>query len=68
VAGYRQIIDLSPGNDSRFIDALGESGHPLSRHYDDFLADWSAVKYRRMRMNRTDVETGATGRLWLTPR
>ncbi len=31
VAGYRQIIDLSQGNDSRFADALGESGHfPLS--------------------------------------
>jgi penicillin amidase len=68
VAGYRQIVDLSPANDSRFIDALGESGHPLSPHYDDFLADWSAVKHRRMRMDRGDIEAGSIGRLRLMPR
>jgi penicillin amidase len=67
VASYREIIDLSPANDSRFLDALGESGHPLSRHYDDFLADWSAVKHRRMRIDRADIEHGATGRLRLIP-
>ena len=38
--GYRQIVDLSPANDSRFVDAVGESGHLLSPHYDDFLDDW----------------------------
>ena len=37
VPGYREIIDLSPANDSRFLDAVGQSGHLLSRHYDDFL-------------------------------
>jgi penicillin G amidase len=67
VAGYRQIIDLSPANDSRFLDDLGESGHPLSTHYDDFLADWHAVKHRRMRMTRSDIESGAIGRLHLVP-
>ena len=65
VAGYRQIVDLSPANDSRFLNDVGESGHPLSRHYDDFLADWHAVKHRRMRMDRREVESGAIGRLTL---
>ena len=68
VASYRQIVDLSPANDSRFVDAVGETGHPLSRHYDDFLEDWHAVRYRRMRMERADVENGAIGRLRLLPR
>ena len=68
VAGYRQIIDLSPANDSRFADALGQSGHLLSRHYDDALADWRAVRHQPMRMERADVERGAIGRLRLTPR
>lgn len=68
VAGYREIVDLSPANDSRFLDAVGESGHPLSKHYDDFLSDWKAVRHRRMRMARADVEDGATGRLRLQPR
>ena len=62
-----QIIDLSPANDSRFLDAVGESGHPLSPHYDDFLRDWRRVKHRRMRMDRADIETGAIGTLRLTP-
>ena len=68
VAGYRQIIDLSQGNDSRFADALGESGHPLSPHYDDSLSDWTAVHHHPMRMNRSEVERDATGRLRLRPR
>ena len=67
VPGYRQIVDLSPTNDSRFIDAVGESGHFLSRHYDDFLGDWRSVRHRRMRMKRTEIETGAIGRLTLSP-
>jgi penicillin amidase len=67
VAGYREIIDLSPANDSRFIIDLGESGHVLSKHYDDFLEDWHAVQHRKMRMERADLERGALGHLHLTP-
>jgi penicillin amidase len=67
VPGYREIIDLSPANDSRFLDAVGQSGHFLSTHYDDFLADWRAVRHKKMRMERADIEQGALGRLRLTP-
>ena len=67
VAGYRQIIDLSSANDSRFIIDVGQSGHVLSTHYDDFLNDWRAVKHRKMRMERADIERGATGHLRLVP-
>jgi penicillin amidase len=67
IASYRDIIDLSPANDSRFADAIGESGHPLSPHYDDFLNDWRAVRHRRMEMDRPSVEREAIGRLRLEP-
>jgi penicillin amidase len=67
VPGYRQIVDLSPVNDSRFLDAVGEAGHFLSPHYDDFLADWKAVRHRRMRMTRADADAGAIGTLRLLP-
>jgi penicillin amidase len=67
VPGYREIIDLSPANDSRFLNDIGQSGHPLSAHYDDFLSDWRGVKHRKMRMERSDIERGAIGRLRLTP-
>jgi penicillin amidase len=68
VPGYRGIVDLSPANDSRFLDAVGESGHPLSKHYDDFLADWQAVRYRKMRMDRTAIEKDALAHFRLIPR
>jgi penicillin amidase len=68
VAGYREIIDLSPANESRFADAVGQSGHFLSRHYDDALDDWAAVRHKRMRMDRAEVERGALGRLRLIVR
>jgi penicillin G amidase len=67
VPGYREIIDLSPANDSRFLDAVGQSGHPLSPDYDRFLPDWRAVKYRAMTMNRAQIEAAARGRLRLVP-
>jgi penicillin amidase len=67
VPGYREIIDLSPANDSRFLDAVGESGHPLSPHYDDFMQDWRAVTHRKVRMDRVDIDRGALGHLRLTP-
>ncbi len=66
--GYREIIDLSPANDSRFLDAVGQSGHFLSTHYDDFLGDWRAVRHKKMRMDRAQVDAGALGRLQLQPR
>jgi len=67
IPSFRQVIDLSPRNDSRFLDAVGESGHPLSAHYADWLEDWAAVRYKPMRMDRQAVERGAIGHLRLTP-
>ena len=65
VPGFRQIVDLSPANDSRFLESVGPAGHFLSRHYDSFLGDWNNVRYRKMRMDRLDIESGALGRLRL---
>jgi penicillin amidase len=67
VPGYRQIVDLSPANDSRFLDAVGESGHFLSPHYDDFLSDWKSVRHRKMRLDRGEIQKSATGRMTLRP-
>ncbi len=67
IPGYREIIDLSPANDSRFADAVGQSGHFLSSHYDDRLSDWQHVRHIRMRMTREAAERGSLGHLVLTP-
>jgi penicillin amidase len=67
VPGYRGIIDLSPANDSRFIESVGPSGHFLSKYYDAFQQDWKNVRHRKMRTDRLEIETGAIGRLRLSP-
>ncbi|MGE3958323.1 MAG: penicillin acylase family protein [Vicinamibacterales bacterium] len=67
IPSYRGIFDLSPAGDSRIIEPVGASGHFLSPHYDDFLKDWSEVRYRKARTDRLDIETGALGRLRLRP-
>ena len=66
--GYRDVVDLSPANDSRFLDAVGQSGHPLSPHYDDAVPLWAYHKYRKMRMDRAAIDNGAIGHLRLVPR
>jgi penicillin amidase len=68
VSGYRQIIDLSPANDSRYSAALGQSGHFLSLHYDDNLEDWRMVQHKRMLMDRAAIERDAVATLKLLPR
>jgi penicillin amidase len=55
------------GQQQPFIDAVGMSGHFLSRHYDDFMTDWRDVRDRKMRMTRAEADDGALGRLLLTP-
>jgi penicillin G amidase len=42
---YRQVIDLSCFNNSRYMMPLGQSGNPLSRHYDDLLDLWGRGEY-----------------------
>ena len=67
VPGYREIVDLSPANDSRFLSDVGQSGHPLSPHYDDYLARWKDVRHFPMQMDRAEIEKDAIGRLRLEP-
>jgi penicillin amidase len=67
VPGYRQIIDLSPANDSWFQNDTGQVGHFLSRYYDDGLEDWQRVTLRQLRMSAADITQGAIGELTLVP-
>lgn len=39
-AGLRVVYDLSDLSASRFIIATGQSGNPLSQHYDDLMQAW----------------------------
>lgn len=47
-ATYRQLIDLIDFENSYYIQALGQSGNPLNKHYDDLMNMWKQGQYVRM--------------------
>jgi penicillin amidase len=64
---YRTIIDLSQPDGTCFIQTVGACGHVLSKHYDDYLEDWAAGRYRPARRQRSTIEGHAEGSLRLEP-
>ncbi|MEM7544432.1 MAG: penicillin acylase family protein [Pseudomonadota bacterium] len=67
-AGYRAVYDFADLDQSVFIISTGQSGHPLSRHYDNLSELWRAGEYIPMSMRRDDVEAGAIGIMRLIPK
>ncbi|MEM7524831.1 MAG: penicillin acylase family protein [Pseudomonadota bacterium] len=66
-AGYRAVYDFSDLDRSVFIIATGQSGHLLSRHYDDLSEAWRSGEYIPMSMREDDVRAGALGVMRLSP-
>ncbi len=50
-AGYRGVYDFADPNASVYIVATGQSGHPLSRHYDDLGELWRRGEYIPMTLD-----------------
>jgi penicillin amidase len=61
-AGYRGAYDLADLENSRFIIATGQSGHPLSAHYRDLAPGWGAGGHLRL----PAAPIGETGRISLS--
>jgi penicillin amidase len=68
VASYRQIIDVGDWDNSRFIIPMGQSGHPISAHYDDLLPLWDEGRYVPMAFSEAAVRAAAWTSLTLRPR
>ncbi len=66
-AGLRAVYDFSDPDSSVFILATGESGHPLSRHYDDLSALWRRAEYIPMSLDADLARAGAIGITRLLP-
>ncbi len=64
---YRQIIDLSDFENSISVITSGESGHFLSRFYDDQTRLWLESRYHPMLYNRQTIEARAEHVLLLEP-
>ena len=66
-AGYRGVYDLADPDSSVFIIPTGQSGHPLSRHYDDLSEIWRRGEYVPMSLDPDLARAAATGITVLTP-
>ena len=66
-AGYRGVYDFADPDSSVFIIATGQSGHPLSRHYDDLGELWRRGEYIPMSLDPELARAAATGVMVLTP-
>ena len=66
-AGYRAVYDLGDPARSVFIQSTGQSGNPLSSHYEDYAEPWRDGEYLPMLTDRAAVEEDALGTLVLEP-
>ncbi|MDA5094799.1 penicillin acylase family protein [Aliiroseovarius sp. KMU-50] len=67
-AGYRGVYDLSDPDSSLFVISTGQSGHPLSRHYDDLGELWRRGEYTPMSLDPELARAAAVGITRLTPK
>ncbi len=65
--GYRGVYDLADPDSSVFVTSTGQSGHPLSRHYDDLADLWRRGEYIGMSLDPALARAAATGITRLTP-
>ncbi len=66
-AGYRGVYGFADPESSVFVIATGQSGHPLSRHYDDLGDLWRRGEYIPMSLDPELARAGAVGVTVLTP-
>ena len=55
----RRIIDFSDIENSMSILPTGQSGNPLSEHYKDQATMYNEGKFRKMKMNRKEIEASS---------
>src|SRR5690606_33411231 len=66
-AGYRGVYDFADPDSSVFVIATGQSGHPLSRHYDDLSELWRRGEYIPMSLDPDLARAAAAGITRLLP-
>jgi len=65
--GYRGVYDFADPDSSVFIISTGQSGHPLSRFYDDLSDLWRQGEYIPMSLDPELARAAAVGVTHLTP-
>ncbi|MBD2749340.1 penicillin acylase family protein [Microvirga sp. BT688] len=66
-ASVRMVVDVGAWDESRWINAPGQSGDPRSPHYRDLAPIWAAGQYVPMLYSREAVDAAAPHRIRLEP-
>lgn len=66
-AGYRGVYDFADPDSSVFVTATGQSGHPLSRYYDNLGELWRRGEYIPMSLDPALARAAALGVTVLSP-
>lgn len=67
-AGFRGVYDFADPDSSVFVTATGQSGHFLSRHYDDLGELWRRGEYVPMSLDPDLARAAAVGVTVLLPK
>lgn len=68
IPSMRLIVDMADVASALSIHPPGQSGHPGSRHYADFIDMWRKVQYHPVLWDKAAVEKHSEGTLVLVPR
>ncbi|MFA9229170.1 MAG: penicillin acylase family protein [Microgenomates group bacterium] len=66
-SGYRGVYDFADPDSSVFVISTGQSGHPLSSHYDDLGELWRRGEYIPMSLNPELARAAAVGLTLISP-
>ena len=66
-AGYRGVYDFADPDSSVFVISTGQSGHVLSRHYDDMAQLWRRGEYIPMSLDVELARAASVGTTILRP-
>ncbi|MDQ0471738.1 penicillin acylase family protein [Labrys wisconsinensis] len=66
-ASFRMVVDVGAWDESRFINAPGQSGDPRSPHYADLAPTWAAGEYLPLAYSREAVDAAAESIIELEP-
>ncbi len=67
-AGFRGVYDFADPDSSIFIISTGQSGHFLSRFYDDMSQLWRRGEYVPMSLDVNLARAAAVGITWIVPK
>jgi penicillin amidase len=66
-ASFRMVLDVGAWDNSRVMNAPGQSGDPRSPHYDDLAPLWAAGDYVPLLYSAAAVDAAARLRIKLVP-